>query len=149
MSCAQPCEVLLYLVFIWLALPSAQLWSQQEIRTTKRSYHFFCFHEELKTNNKINIKIEIEGVAQLAAAADSRSAGWGFESLRPQSQLFYSISFFSLFSLTQENTTHKHQKPSTSSDTIQVSVQPISESESEKSCFQGTTEVALPCVLYS
>ena len=55
-------------------------------------------NEDFEHWNKI-IQIKksvIEGVAQLAAAADSRSAGWGFESLRPQI-LFKYFSFFFFF----------------------------------------------------
>ena len=47
-------------------------------------------NKKKKENENWNWKIGIEGVAQLAAAADSRSAGWGFESLRPQKLFSFS-----------------------------------------------------------
>lgn len=55
---------------------------------------------EIKMKERVLIKEKknmIEGVAQLVAAADSRSAGWGFESLRPQN--FLNFSFFFPFYL--------------------------------------------------
>ena len=66
-----------------------------------QSSQFKCFLPNEKNEiwghgTKRKLKIDIEGVAQLAAAADSRSAGWGFESLRPQ-KLFSSFSFSSVF----------------------------------------------------